>query len=129
MSVVKNLEVTVSEAKPNTFHFTCTVPGRIVQENRVSGIFVSDSEWLDWVVIIERGGKVIERHMKNTPLMRRTVILYKSDLDDSGLGIGWDGLLDAVGIDTHSVINGKIVRNEIEEIEIVVHSATITAIA
>ena len=45
------------------------------------------------------------------------------------MGIGWDGLLDAVGIDTHSVINGKIVRNEIEEIEIVVHSATITAIA
>ena len=71
MSIVKNLEVTVSEVKANTFHFTCTVPGRIVQENRVSGIFVSDSEWLDWVVIIERGGKVIERHMKNTPLMRR----------------------------------------------------------
>ena len=71
MSIVKNLKVTVSEVKANTFHFTCTVPGRIVQENRVSGIFVSDSEWLDWVVIIERGGKVIERHMKNTPLMRQ----------------------------------------------------------
>ena len=59
----------------------------------------------------------------------KKVILYKSDLDDSGLGIGWDGLLDAVGIDTHSVINGKIVRNDVEEIEIVVHSATPTAIA
>ena len=56
----------------------------------------------------------------------KTVILYKSDLDDSGLGIGWDGLLDAVGIDTHSVVNGKIVSNDVEEIEIVVHSATIT---
>ena len=71
MSVVKNLEVTASKAKPNTFHFTCTVPGRIVEENHVSGIFVSDPEWLDWVVIIERGGKMIERHMKNTPLMRQ----------------------------------------------------------
>ena len=59
----------------------------------------------------------------------KTVILYKNDLDDSGLGIGWDGLLDAVVIDTHSVINGKIVSNDVEEIEIVVHSATITAIA
>ena len=59
----------------------------------------------------------------------KTVILYKSDLDDSGLGIGWDALLDAVGIDTHSVVNGKIVSNDVEEIEIVVHSATITAIA
>ena len=59
----------------------------------------------------------------------KTVILYKSDLDDSGLGIGWAGLLDAVGIDTHSVVNGKIVRNDVEEIEIVVHSATATAIA
>ena len=59
----------------------------------------------------------------------KTVILYKSDLDDSGLGIGWDGLLDAVGIDTHSGVNGKIVSNDVEEIEIVVHSATATAIA
>ena len=59
----------------------------------------------------------------------KPVIMNKRPLDDTGLGIGWDGLLDAVGIDTHSVINGKIVRNEIEEIEIVVHSATITAIA
>ena len=59
----------------------------------------------------------------------KTVILYKSDLDDSGLGIGWDGLLDAVGINSHSVVNGKIVSNDVEEIEIVVHSATITAIA
>ena len=59
----------------------------------------------------------------------KTVILYKNDLDSSGLGIGWDGLLDAVGIDTHSVVNGKIVSNDVEEIEIVVHSATITAIA
>ena len=59
----------------------------------------------------------------------KTVILYKSDLDNSGLGIGWDGLLDAVGIDTHSVVNGKIVSNDVEEIEIVVHSATATAIA
>ena len=59
----------------------------------------------------------------------KKVILYKSDLDDSGLGIGWDGLLDAVGIDSHSVVNGKIVRNDVEEIEIVVHSATPTAIA
>ena len=56
----------------------------------------------------------------------KTVILYKSDLNDSGYGIGWDGLLDAVGIDTHSVVNGKIVSNEIEEVEIVVHSATPT---
>ena len=74
MSIVKNLEVKVSEVKPNTFHFSCTVPGRIVTENRVTGIFISKSdgtEWLDWVVVIERGGKVIERHMKNTPLMRR----------------------------------------------------------
>ena len=59
----------------------------------------------------------------------KTVIMYKSDLDNSGYGIGWDGLLDAVGIDTHSVVNGKIVSNDVEEIEIVVHSATITAIA
>ena len=74
MSIVKNLEVKVSEVKPNTFHFSCTVPGRIVTENRVTGIFISKSdgtEWLDWVVVIERGGKTIERHMKNTPLMRQ----------------------------------------------------------
>ena len=74
MSIVKNLEVKVSEVKPNTFHFSCTVPGRIVTENRVTGIFISKSdgtEWLDWVVVIERGGKPIERHMKHTPLMRQ----------------------------------------------------------
>ena len=74
MSIIKNLRVVVSEAKPNTFHFSCTVPGRIVTENRVTGIFVNGTdgtEWIDWVVVIERGGKTIERHMKNTPLMRQ----------------------------------------------------------
>ena len=67
MSIVKNLEVRKSKVSERVFHFTCTVPGRIVEENHVSGIFVSDPEWLDWVVIIERGGKMIERHMKDTP--------------------------------------------------------------
>ena len=71
MSIIKNLRVVVSEAKPDMFHFSCTVPGRIVTENRVTGIFHSESEWIDWVVVIERGGKTIERHMKNTPLMRQ----------------------------------------------------------
>ena len=74
MSIIKNLRVVVSEAKPDMFHFSCTVPGRIVTENRVTGIFVNGTdgtEWIDWVVVIERGGKTIERHMKNTPLMRQ----------------------------------------------------------
>ena len=79
MSVVTNLEVRKSKVSERVFHFNCTVPGRLVDVNHVSGFmkvnksgnFENTGLDFDWVVTIERGGKFIERHMKDTPLRRR----------------------------------------------------------
>ncbi len=79
MSIVKNLEVRKSKVSERVFHFNCTVPGRIVDVNHVSGFmkvnesgnFENTGLDFDWVVTIERGGKFIERHMKDSPLRMR----------------------------------------------------------
>jgi len=79
MSVVSNLEVRKSKVSERVFHFNCTVPGRIVDVNHVSGYmtvnksgnFENNGLDFDWVVTIERGGKFIERHMKDSPLRMR----------------------------------------------------------
>ena len=79
MSVVSNLEVRKSKVAERVFHFNCTVPGRLVDVNHVSGFikvnesgnFENTGSDFDWVVTFERGGKFIERHMKDTPLRRK----------------------------------------------------------
>lgn len=51
------------------------------------------------------------------------VILYKSDFANGDLGMSWEGLLDAVGIETHILVGGRYVDREIEEVELVVSKA------
>ena len=88
MSVVTNLEVRKSKVSERVFHFNCTVPGRLVDVNHVSGFmkvnksgnFENTGLDFDWVVTIERGGKFIERHMKDTPLRRRIHASLVKDL-------------------------------------------------
>ena len=57
----------------------------------------------------------------------KTLILYRRDFAQAALafgdGLSFNDVLDAVGIDTHTMVAGRAIDNEYDSVEIVVHSA------
>ena len=52
----------------------------------------------------------------------KRVVLFKDDLANSELGLSWNGLLETLGVKTHTLVDGKWVERQIDSVDIIVQS-------
>ena len=50
----------------------------------------------------------------------KSVILFKDDLANGSLGLSWNGLLETLGVDTHTMVDGKLIDRQIDSVDIIV---------
>jgi len=53
----------------------------------------------------------------------KTVVLYETDFAGNGTGMSWDSFLESVGIESSTVVGGRIIDKDIDAVTIVVASA------
>jgi hypothetical protein len=59
----------------------------------------------------------------------KTVTLFKDDLanaesDPVQLGMSWNGLLEQIGVETHTLVDGRWIDRKVESVDIVVRETT-----
>jgi hypothetical protein len=60
--------------------------------------------------------------------MKKSVTIYRDDMNNEMFGNMFEFVLDSLGVDTHAMIDGRYVKRDIDSVTLCVDTADVTVV-